>query len=391
MLRFSQADLAMMLAMSIDPEKLARAVQPSNPNVGDGDLKKLAGLNMKEALNEYKNRVKLPNDDSKQVREFAQVLYEHNEAAVPGCMEKFEKSGLDSYQAQLWARGMSVRGQDASLIGSIFTTESRALFPEYIHRVMTQAPLVGLNYAVIEDLISARVTVNSGAAYSLNITDKSGPLMSPVAQRAELPRVKIDLNEDVARMQKYGCAFDFADEVQRRCSMQLLDICIQAKGIQFQKDLAVHAANKALDGATNGGTSASSGKITSKEFIKQVHGHWHKGYNVDVILYGETVDNALLDNAELWDPRTSQVLVTGKMPQLGGAVNKYVAETSDLGSTKLLYIEKMRNQVMFVEAGGEVSESDRFVLTQTEVYAYSLSMVLDILLPLAARKYAVKA
>lgn len=391
MRRFSQADLSLLLAMAIDPEKPVLAAQPPNPNVGDVDLKKLANLNMTEALHEYKDRVKLPDDDPKQVREFAQVLFEHNEVAVPGCMEKFEKSGLDSYQAQLWARGLSVRGQDASLIGSIFTTESRALFPEYIHRVMTSAPLVGLNYAVIDDLISARVPVNSGAAYSLNITDTSGPLMSPVAQRAELPRVKIDLNEDVAKMQKFGGVFDFADEVQRRCSMQLLDICIQAKGIQFQKDLAVHAANKSLDGATDGGTSKDSGKITSKEFIKQVHKHWHNGYNVDIILYGETVDLALLDNAEMWDPRTSQVLVTGKMPQLGGAVNKYVAETSDLSTTKLLYIEKMRNQVMFVEAGGEVAESDRFVLTQTEIFSYSLSMVLDILLPLAARKYALKS
>jgi hypothetical protein len=381
----------MLAEMKVDLDSFSLPRQPKAPNLTDADQKKLAAMDMKSALAEYNQRVKLSPDDPKSVKYFAEVLDEQMEAVAPGCMAKLAEARLDAYQGQLWVRKLLVRGENASLISSMFTTTDRALYPEYVRRVMTEAPMTGLGYALIDDLIAGRETISGFVGQGVVITSATGPKMKKIAEGAGFPKTKIDMSTVTVAVHKHGHEFDLTREVERRVSMNVLGIILCRGGVQFQKDMAVLGANTALDGATDGGETGTSGKITMKEFVKQRRKHAHQGYRANVILYGETVDDAICENPEVWDPLTSKIALTGELPNLAGARNLFISEDSQLTTSKLLYIDTTINQLMVVEAGSELAESDYFAQNQIFAYTYSICFSLWVLIAAAARKYAIKA
>lgn len=386
--RLSRYDLALLSDLGIDLGKFSLPRQPKAPSLSDAEIKKLAAIDMKAALDDYKQRVKLSVDDPRSVRYFTEVLEERMEKESPGCMAKFAEANLDAYQGQLWVRKLLVRGENASLISSMFTSTERALYPEYIRRVMTETPMQGLGYVTINDMIAGREVQQGEVGRGLVITSAIGPKAKKIAEGAGFPKVKVDMSAVTVTVHKHGLEFDLTYEVERRASINLLGILLRRQSVEFQKDLAILAANTALDGATDGGSTGTSGKITMKEFVKQRRKHAHQGFRANVIVYGETVDDAVCENPEVWDPLTSKIALTGELPNLAGAQNLFIPETSQLSTTKILYIDTTINQVMTVEAGSELAESDNFIQTQTHAYIYSINFALLVLIAAAARKYS---
>ena len=391
-MRLPAQDMLLLQQMGYDIEKMAALKPAPRVNLTSEEMKKLASMDVKEALREYNSRVRLEADDDKSVKFLAEVLAERMEVEVPGCTAKLAEANLDAYQGQLYVRKLMVRGEEASLIASMFTETERALYPEYIRRILTEAPMVGLGYSVIDDLIAGREIISGEIGRSLEITSATGPKMKKIAEGAGFPKVTISMAKTTVTVHKHGVEFDLTREVERRATLNLLSIFLRRKSVEFQKDLAIFAANTSLDGATSGGTTAVSGKITSQEFVMCRRKHAHKGYNASVILYGETVDEALVTgNPEIWNPLSSKILLTGQLPNLAGARNLFIPETSDLSTDKLLYIDTTANLIMVVEAGSELAESDYFAQTQTYAYTYSINFALWVMLAAAARKLTVKA
>ncbi len=390
MKRLPAQDLLLMQQLGIDVNNIFFPKSPV-PKIGSGDITKLAKVNLIDAYQEYRERVLLPSENELSVKQFHQVLAEYNEKEVAGCGEKFADVQLDAYQSQLWTRGLSVRGENAVLISSMFTEANRVLYPEYISRLLREIPMQGLGYATMDDLIAGREYINGAIAKGLKIETATGPKHFIVAEGADLPKVKITLAEETVYVRKLGCSIFVPYEVARRASMNLVGILLRRTGVEYQKDGAILAANTIYgdSGITDGQSTASSGKITMKEFIMQRRKHAHQGYKADVILYGETVDEAICQNSEVWDSRISNLMITGDLPGLGGARNLFIPETSQLSTSKLLYIETPTCLLQYIEAGSEIAEADKFIQSQAEIYTHSITTGLWNMNGAAARKYSI--
>ena len=392
MLRFSKTDLGMMAELGITAEGLAVMMPPRRTvKLGAEQKAKLAKLNVDAALEEYRQRVYLSPQDPKCVRSFAQVLAEQSEAVCPGALEAALEAGLDGYQLQLWARGLYVRGQDAALISNMFTADARGLYPEFIRRIMWEAPMGARTHVTLEDLVYAQETVSGGLGKGIKITDVAKPKMHWIAEGAGFPVVSLTLSEDSVYMRKYGVEFDMSYEVARRASLNLLSSFIRRKGRMFQIQMGEWGANTLLAGATAGTTTAASGKITEKEFLTEILKHGDNGYAVDVVIYGPTARGKLLDNSAMWDTRTTQMLVTGQAPNWGGARNLTVPDTSDLSTNKMVFVDTSLAMAHVIEAGSELAEYDKFISSQMERYTFSITSALWVGIAAAARSLTIKA
>ena len=391
-MRIPYNDAVILAQLGIDPAEFAKRLAPAKSvSLTETEIKSIAALDMNGARQEFLERARLAVDDKRVCRSFNDVLTERTEAVAAGAVLKAGEAGLDPFELQLYARGLAVRGESAALIGTMFTEANRALYPEYIRRQMFEQPIGGLNYAMVDDLIAARETETGEIGRGVVITSTTGPKKGRVAERAGLPEVTLSMAAVTVTVQKLGCMFKISYEVARRISLNLLGIFISREGRQFQMDLAMWGANTLLDGASDEGETASSGKLTMREVLGLINHHGDAGFQTGLLLYGPTPRDKILDNAEALDPRINDVIISGRLPNWFGVKNRLVSASSQLGTTKLLSVDTSVAMTLAIEAGSDIAEVDADVTTQTWLYPFSVNLAFWVNLAAAARKLAIKA
>jgi len=403
MIRLPITDYLMLQEMGIDPVQFSRALNTNEKPrlaIASSDIAKIAEIDLTEAQSEYKTRAGLTSEDAKSVKRFAQVLEERTRALPDGdqIMDASLAAGFDAYELQLFARGLGIRGEEASLISAMFTTSTVALFPEYILRTMGKAPIRGIGYATLQDMIAGTEIVNGAISKGLKMTDTSGPKRFIKAEYADMGHSEIAVSEVTVYVQNLAHEFRISYEASRRASMNLLTLFIERSGEQFQKDLALWGANVIYgdDSILDGGDTATKDKITPKEIFNFKSDHEDTGYNPNLFLMTPIFYKAVGENSVFWDIQSGlnrTLLQDGALPPFMGMRPKkivYDETDSDYGNDYGIMVDTAINMYQLIEAGSELAEVDNDVSGQYFKYPFSIQMGLYILMGAAAQKIHLK-
>jgi len=273
--------------------------------------------------------------------------------------------GLDAYQRQLKRFGIKVSGRSSDTIEKFFrTTDSAALFPEYISRAVHQ----GFEENDIASRMVATTTEIDSLDYrslAVDIT-KNETYMNPVFEGAHIPETRVSVKSNLVKLEKIGRMITASYEAVKHQRLDLFTIALR----QIGSAIATTQAYRAIDTLLQGdGTEGESEFIFIDDpdtlSYNDLLSLWaaFKGFNLSTIIMGTGTLTKVLKMDEFKDSAASRSFDgTGKVvTPFGAELLRYdgMPEGTLLALDKNFALEK-------VQAGNVVTEADKLIDRQLE-------------------------
>lgn len=272
--------------------------------------------------------------------------------------------GLDAYERQLKRFGIRVNGANSDSIEKFFkTSDSAALFPEYISRA------VNLGIEEFNDVskIVATTTLIDGMDYRTiaSIPTDEEKELAVVNEGAFIPETKVRTQENLVRLHKRGRMLTASYEAIRFQRLDLFTVTLKQIGAHIARSQLSDAINVLVNGDGNNNPcqkySLEGDSITYADLIN----FWCKfqPYTLNTIIASPKALTQILKLSEFRDAYTGlDFHSTGKLVTPFGAQLINCADVEDgavIGLDKNFALEK-------VQAGEVMTEFDKLIDRQLE-------------------------
>ena len=274
--------------------------------------------------------------------------------------------GLDAYQRQLKRFDIKVSGTGSDTISKFFkTTDSAALFPEYISRAVQQ----GLEEEDIISKIVATTTQIDSLDYRAieSVPSEEDKELAFVSEGAKIPETSIKTKEKLTRLYKRGRMLVASYEAIKYQKLDLFTVTLKQIGAYIARTQLMDAL-KVL--STNDGVERITGKgaVTYSDLVTL----WDKltPYNLSTLIATAPVIADMLSITEFKDSYAGQSFHgTGKM------ITPFGAEVLKIGKVdeKMIFAIDKSAAIEKVQAGGIVTEYDKLIDRQLERAAITVT------------------
>ena len=272
--------------------------------------------------------------------------------------------GLDAYQRQLKRFDIKVSGRNSDCIEKFFrTSDSAALFPEYVSRAVAQ----GVEEADLISKITATTTTIDGLDYR-TITCLGGDENIPaiVNEGSFIPEAKITVQENLVKLYKRGRILTASYEAIKYQRLDLFTVTLKQIGASIARAQLSDAINVILNGDGNNNPAealsvSESGSVTYSDLVD----FWNEfsPYSLTTLIASPDALAQLIKLSEFRDAYTGlDFHSTGKLiTPFGAELYKSSALSSGtiIGLDKTCALEK-------VQAGSVITEYDKLIDRQLE-------------------------
>lgn len=270
-----------------------------------------------------------------------------------------ELEGLDAYQRQLKRFDIKVSGRDSDCVSKFFSsTDSAALFPEYISRAVAQ----GMEENDVLSKVVATTTIIDSLDYrSVQLaTDKADKELAAVGEGALIPQTEIKTNDNLTKLHKRGRMLVASYEAIKYQKLDLFTLIMKQLGAHIATSQYVDAIETILYGSTN----TMSAKKNPPKYSDLVE-MWLElsPYKMTTVVAASDQYKAIMNMAEFKDSNAGlNFHATGKLiTPLGADLLKY----DDMPDNSIFVLDK-NAAVEKVQAGGVVTEYDKLIDRQLE-------------------------
>lgn len=267
--------------------------------------------------------------------------------------------GLDAYQRQLKRFDIKVSGADSDAVSKFFqTTDSAALFPEYVARAVRQ----GMEEADILPSIVATTTRIDSMDYRAieSVPAEEDKTLAQVAEGAAIPQTTVKTKETLTQLHKRGRMLVASYEAVKFQKLDLFTVTLRQIGAYIAR-CQVKDAIDALCADGMEEISAASSTLSYEDLVN----FWNEfsPYNMTTLLVNPTEMASILTMSEMKDAVAGNNFhATGKMiTPLGAELLKsdYCEKGTVIGLDNSCALEK-------VEAGEVTTEFDKLIDRQLE-------------------------
>lgn len=269
-------------------------------------------------------------------------------------------AGLDAYQRQLKRFDIRVSGAGSDPVQKFFqTSDSAALFPEYIARAVRQ----GMEEADVLGDVVATTTMIDGLDYRTiaSVPTEAQKEMNIVAEGGAIPSTAVKLKENLVTLKKRGRMLEASYEAIKFQKLDLFTVTLRQIGSYLSKTLLGDAVTVLISGDGNENpaevvAAKTSGTITYGDLLTL----WSKfdPYELNTLLVPPEVMLKMLSIEEFKDPMTGlNFQATGKLSTpLGAALIK----TTAVPAAKVVALDR-RCALEMVKASDIVIEYDKLI------------------------------
>ena len=276
-----------------------------------------------------------------------------------------ELEGLDAFQRQLKRFDIKVGGERSDCVQKFFeTSDSAALFPEYISRAVRKG-IEGSDH--LGDIIAAKTVIN-GMDYRSVISSPTDDEKSlrPVAEGASLPQTEVRTSENLVKLIKRGRMLVASYEAIRFQRLDLFTVTLRQIGAHIAQEQLKDAVNVIIsgDGNSNGAATVSlttANTLTYDDLIKL----WAElsPYELNTMLAPTDMMRKLLALTEMKDAQAGLTFQgTGEMITPMGAKLIHIPSMT---SGKIIGLDKGCALEM-VQSGDIVMDTDKLIDRQLE-------------------------
>lgn len=273
--------------------------------------------------------------------------------------------GLDAFSRQLKRFDIKVKGRESDCVEKFFqTSNSAALFPEYVSRAVKQ----GMERADILPNIVATVTDIEGMDYRSIVSapsedDKS---LKVVAEGAQIPQTVVKTRENLVKLHKRGRMLVASYEALRFQRLDLFTVTLNQIGAYIARAQLKDAIDVLLNGDGNGNAAdVVSAKTTDSVEYSDLLKLWASlsPYELNTILAPTDEMQKILALSQMQDSNAGlDFQGTGKMITPMGAT---LLHASEMTSGKVIGLDK-NCALEMVQAGGVVTDYDKLIDRQLE-------------------------
>ena len=273
--------------------------------------------------------------------------------------------GLDAFSRQLKRFDIKVKGRESDCVEKFFqTSNSAALFPEYVSRAVKQ----GMERADILPNIVATVTDIEGMDYRSIVSapsedDKS---LKVVAEGAQIPQTVVKTRENLVKLHKRGRMLVASYEALRFQRLDLFTVTLNQIGAYIARAQLKDAIDVLLNGDGNGNAAdAVSAKATGSVEYSDLLKLWASlsPYELNTILAPTDEMQKILAISQMQDSNAGlDFQGTGKMITPMGATLLHAPEMT---GGKVIGLDK-NCALEMVQAGGVVTDYDKLIDRQLE-------------------------
>ena len=223
--------------------------------------------------------------------------------------------GTDAYQRQLKRFDIKVSGADSDVLEKFFsTTDSAALFPEYVSRAV-KAGLVEDN--VLPQILAATTHINSMDYRSIqsNPTDEEKELKD-VVEGAHIPETTVRTGDKLVSLHKRGRMLVASYEALRFQRLDLFTVTLKQIGAYIARQQLADAVNVLKEDAAAVTTEGQT--LAYGDFISL----WNAlcPYDLNCMIASPDMIKNMLNLSQFQDPKTGfNFLGTGKLSNAFGA------------------------------------------------------------------------
>ncbi len=301
-------------------------------------------------------------------------MYANREKSLTAVLEELDPSanyigteleGLDAFSRQLKRFDIKVSGSASDKVEKFFqTTDSAALFPEYVSRAVHQ----GIAEAdVLSNIVATKTNITGMDYRSITSTpseeDKS---LLVVNEGAFIPETKVSTQENLVKLKKRGRMLVSSYEALRYQRLDLFTVTLKQIGAYIARAQLKDAVEVLLNGDGNanpceGITAKEAGKLSYSDLVSL----WAalSPYELNTILAPTAAMQKLLETTELKDSSAGQTFHgTGKMVTPLGA---NLIHTQAIDSDLIIGMDKNCALEMVV-AGDVITDYDKLIDRQLE-------------------------
>ncbi len=272
--------------------------------------------------------------------------------------------GLDAFERQLKRFDIKIKGANSDPIEKFFaTTDSAALFPEYIARAVRQ----GIeNSNTVDKIIATKTNINGLDYRTIHSvpTDTEKTLLE-VAEGATIPETVIRTQENLVSLKKHGRMLVASYEAIRFQKLDLFTVTLRQIGAHIARSQFDSAISTLINGDNNDNTLSSLSLInpdtlTYADFVNL----WNtlSPYEMNTIIFPRASISALFSIPEFKDSHAGfNFHGTGTMITPLGA-NVIITDSIE---SDIIGIDK-NYAIEMVTAGGVQTEYDKLIDRQLE-------------------------
>ncbi len=273
--------------------------------------------------------------------------------------------GLDAYQRQLKRFDIKVGGKNSDSIEKFFrTTDSAALFPEYISRAVHQG---FAENDIVSRIVATTTEIDSLDYRSLAVDiTKKETNMTPVFEGTHIPETRVSVKSNLVKLEKIGRMITASYEAIKHQRLDLFTIALKQIGSAIASTQAYRAIDSFFEGdGTDGETQIIPVEDPESFSYNDLLSLWSsfKGFNLSTIIMGTGTLTRVLKMDEFRDSAAGL-----NFHATGNLVTPFGAEIicfPDLGDEKIIGLDKT-SALERVQAGGIVTEFDKLIDRQLE-------------------------
>lgn len=273
--------------------------------------------------------------------------------------------GLDAFSRQLKRFDIKVSGKGSDCVEKFFqTSNSAALFPEYVSRAVRQ----GMERADVLADIVATVTDIDGMDYRsiTSVPSEDDKSLKIVGEGAKIPQTEVKTRENLVQLHKRGRMLVASYEALRFQRLDLFTVTLNQIGAYIARAQLKDAIDVLVNGDGNSNSASvvnvsSTGSVAYADLIKL----WSSlaPYELNTILAPTAQMEKILQITQLQDAKSGQSFHgTGKMITPLGAK---LIHAPELDSAKIVGLDK-NCALEMVQAGGVVTDYDKLIDRQLE-------------------------
>lgn len=270
-----------------------------------------------------------------------------------------ELAGLDAFERQLKRFDIKVSGPDSDTVSKFFkTTDSAALFPEFVSRAVAQGMKGNCK---IENIIATVTKVDSLDYRSINVSSLDECMVSYVQEGGIFPEATITVQDKLTKLGKYGALLSASYEAIKFQKLDIFSLALRKLGENISYSQFHSVVREIIDTYEIEFVTTEDSVLTYNDMVKL----WIKlsPYNMTTMICNKNTLEKVLNIPEFRDINTGlDFNATGKLITPFGAeiiVDETTEDNVIIGLDKNYAIEK-------VEACGITTDFDKMINRQLE-------------------------
>lgn len=274
-----------------------------------------------------------------------------------------ELAGLDAFQRQLKRFDIKVGGASSDMIAKFFqTSDSAALFPEYVARAVEQG---SADSGILEEIIASKTDIESMDYRSITTDLGDRDYSAAIAEGGVIPETSITLDEHLVSLKKRGRLLKASYEAIKFQRVDVFTVALRQIGAYIAKAQLKDAVN-VLIGGTGSVPAAekltTAGAALSYSDLLELWGRFDE-FEMNTLLASPDMTLDMLAISEFKDPATGlNFQATGALSTPLGAK---LLRSNAVPAGTIIALDKGFALEM-VTAGGISVEYDKLIDSQLE-------------------------